>query len=596
MQTFGNNVRASGNPYDDTFHTESQHCFVERIDSIIDLIIKYDKEKRDSISRICLDAIRNPFEATYLRDKYRAFYLISVNTDDESRIERLSYLSSEEIKNLDLIEYPSKMKKPEEMFYHQNIQSCLEFADIHIYNGDVKDEKYYMLSEQILRYIALMIHPGLITPTDVERCMQLAYNCKLNSGCISRQVGAVVTDEDFSVKSVGWNDVPQGQISCNLRDVRNYCINKDQESYSEYELCSTEFVDAINIINNSFNKDKMKGMPFPYCFKDIYNGMNDTKNQVYTRSLHAEENAFLQISKYGGIGVKKGKLFTTASPCELCAKKAYQLGIENIYYIDPYPGISKKHILTFGSDGNPSMHLFHGAIGNAYISLYSQMIPYKDEVELISEVDCKKCAGMNTKERQYNLDVKAIKYSKVNVTLIFESREEIRCIRESEFTVTNGPIDEINKIMIWTGSSYDGTYIKQSNVGCVIDSEEYQKSPYHYSIKFEKPLANDEKVELELETKVKDEEHVMSPYLSHRVVHFTDELNLKVICPQDLIEKVEWVKYADKLMKVEFERGDVEVLECKSKEKYVEYTYKFENPNLFYNHCIEWNFKKDLKN
>ncbi|WP_235846252.1 deaminase [Morganella psychrotolerans] len=57
-------------------------------------------------------------------------------------------------------------------------------------------------------------------------------------------------------------------------------------------------------------------------------------NQVHTRSLHAEENAFLQISKYGGTGVQHGSLYTTASPCELCAKKAYQLGIKEIVFID----------------------------------------------------------------------------------------------------------------------------------------------------------------------------------------------------------------------------------------------------------------------
>ncbi len=95
-------------------------------------------------------------------------------------------------------------------------------------------------------------------------------------------------------------------------------------------------------------KKKKAGKCYAYCFKDIYNGITGKPNQVHTRALHAEENTFLQISKYGGAKMQGGKLFTTASPCELCAKKAYQLGIKEIYYIDPYPGISKSHILTFG--------------------------------------------------------------------------------------------------------------------------------------------------------------------------------------------------------------------------------------------------------
>lgn len=73
-----------------------------------------------------------------------------------------------------------------------------------------------------------------------------------------------------------------------------------------------------------------------YCFKDVHNSRHVTGeigNQVHTRSLHAEENAFLQLAKYGSSGIKGGKLFSTACCCELCAKKAYQLGIKEIYYI-----------------------------------------------------------------------------------------------------------------------------------------------------------------------------------------------------------------------------------------------------------------------
>ena len=83
------------------------------------------------------------------------------------------------------------------------------------------------------QYVSLILHPGLITPSQLERCMQLAYNTKFNSGCLSRQVGAVVTRADFSIQSVGWNDVPKGQVSCLLRDTEEYCQNKDDESFSK---------------------------------------------------------------------------------------------------------------------------------------------------------------------------------------------------------------------------------------------------------------------------------------------------------------------------------------------------------------------------
>jgi len=71
-----------------------------------------------------------------------------------------------------------------------------------------------------------------------------------------------------------------------------------------------------------------------------------------------------------------------ASICELCAKKAYQLGIKVIYYIDPYPGISDDHILSSGSKAIKP-RLFNGAIGNAYHWLYDPMMAYKDELTLL---------------------------------------------------------------------------------------------------------------------------------------------------------------------------------------------------------------------
>lgn len=145
-------------------------------------------------------------------------------------------------------------------------------------------------------------------------------------------------------------------------------------------------------------RKKISDQSFPYCFKDVYNGIKGDKNQVYTRSLHAEENAFLQISKYGGSKVQGGYLFVTASPCELCSKKSFQLGIKKIYYIDPYPGISNKHIISYNIKDKPEMHLFYGAIGHAYMELYSQRIAYKDELELITNINIKKIVKNSNKE------------------------------------------------------------------------------------------------------------------------------------------------------------------------------------------------------
>lgn len=224
----------------------------------------------------------------------------------------------------------------------------------------------------------------MITPSAEERCMQVAYTAKLNSGCLSRQVGAVVTKNNFSVKSVGWNDAPYGQVPCNLRSVDDLHTLKDQPAYSPFERTNEEFRSKVKQKVIAFKFLENNGYNHSFCFKSEYNAIKNDKNQVHTRSLHAEENAFLQVSKDGGTGVEGGYLFTTASPCELCAKKAYQLGMTKIFYIDPYPGISIDHILGAGAqEHQPKMVLFKGAIGRAFHNLYTPIASYKDELNAL---------------------------------------------------------------------------------------------------------------------------------------------------------------------------------------------------------------------
>ena len=132
----------------------------------------------------------------------------------------------------------------------------------------------------------------------------------------------------------------------------------------------------------------------------------------------------LQITKLGGQGVKNGFLFTTASPCELCSKKAYQLGIKTIFYIDPYPGISQDQILKGGSNiTRPIMIPFSGAIGNAYHKLYETFMSYKDEVSMTLEIKSKNKFGIQFKgilKKLKNKDENISNYLKENKNITDE--------------------------------------------------------------------------------------------------------------------------------------------------------------------------------
>lgn len=388
-QHVANNIRRSGNAYSSVFVPEAIFRLAQRVNSFIKQLRRRQKESQERVL-VCIDAIRNPFEASFFRERYAAFYLMAISTDEPERRRRLRSLplglDEATIDQIDKKESPPKLGD-EEFYYSQNIQKCVEMADIHIYNPHDESNTWRDMKQQLVKYVALINHPGLVQPTDVERCMQLAIVAKLNSGCISRQVGAVITDGSYSVKAIGWNSAPEGQVPCSLRNVDNLLNAEDSLAFSDFELTNEAFKATIlSVYDTSRSCKNGVAWPMSYCFKDIKNCIDEEKNQVYTRALHGEENAFLQITKYGGQGIENGYLFTTSSPCELCAKKAYQLGIRKVYYLDPYPGISGSHVLAAGT-ARPKIVPFVGAVGRGYQQLFEPIMPHKEAMRSLLNLE-----------------------------------------------------------------------------------------------------------------------------------------------------------------------------------------------------------------
>lgn len=395
---------------------------------------------------ILIDNFKNIFEAIYFRARYSSFYLLAVTCDEKFRRDKFDdymlYKNAEFIENLksgknlykkaekviaDILkndkdrEYDEIVKNLNDYndvlydcfdrseidfikdlysdigkirrecyknnladFLLQDVVKCVENADLFLLR-DFKQQDSKCDSEmiwQLGRMVTLMLHPALLTPTKIERCMQMAITAKLNSGCLSRQVGAVVTDKEYNILSLGWNDAPCGAESCIRRNIFDLFRNYDDKAYSEYELHDFEFRRYLNKLDRILDEDKkknLKGLPFAFCFKDIYQDILGQKDQIYTRALHGEERA---LAMCGNERAKGGYLFTTSSPCELCAKKIKEAGIKKIYYIEQYKGISQEHIINIGKN-RAEFILFTGAIGEAYIKLYTPLISYKDELKAV---------------------------------------------------------------------------------------------------------------------------------------------------------------------------------------------------------------------
>lgn len=422
---------------------EGIYFIISFINTLIKISRKNDNDEKEPC-HIVIDSLRNSLEIMFLKERYSAFYMVSVKglrrkSRIINRINNGTVKSKIKLANrlleLDETEYKTRDFDKGKL-YAPDVQNCIAQSDIHIFNSDESDlisninsederflmyhqnyfdgdknsisnelgrgfNSFFSLSEQAIKLQALIQQPGIIGPSHIEHCMQLAYSSRLNSGCISRQVGAVVTDNRYSVKAIGWNEAASGATPCKYRDVTklaNYNETSNDQDFKEFsdfekgiareeydneenhKIESEESIKFNNFLKSSYSNIKNSGKPCSFCFKKTYNEFKGDENQVHTRSLHAEENAMLQISKYGGQSLKGGYLFTTASPCELCAKKAYQIGISSIFYIDPYPGISKSHILKSNPKKDPEMVFFVGAIGRGYHQLYEPFIAYKDEM------------------------------------------------------------------------------------------------------------------------------------------------------------------------------------------------------------------------
>lgn len=442
-----NNLRAFGTVKSDEFSNASVEN-VYTVAETINRIIKNWKAEKPA-TKIIIDSLKNSLELMYFKEKYAAFYSIATNKSDTERkkyvekylndnfkkyskeqrdfhTERTLFLSSEE--------YRGKQVNNGEFLY-PDIENCIQKSDYHIFfsnyakvnekgfqkyeltiseqcPSDIKEKLEYEFSGysnlsldiQLSKLVSLINRPGIITPTAYERSMQVAFNAKVNSGCISRQVGAVVTDGSYSVKAIGWNDIPRMQIPCNLRSAKDLIEGKNESHFSDFEKGldgkykdGQTFNEKLQNEFEHFETSKLEGRKCSFCFKSFHNEFEGEKNQVHTRSLHAEENAMMQITKYGGQGLKKGNLFTTASPCELCSKKAFQLGVINIFYIDPYPGIATQHILTNSKsiDARPNLIMFQGAVGRAFHKLYDPFMPHKDELAILANIKPKE--NMNLK-------------------------------------------------------------------------------------------------------------------------------------------------------------------------------------------------------
>lgn len=118
--------------------------------------------------------------------------------------------------------------------------------------------------------------------------MRIACVTALRSNCVKRKVGAILV-RDRRIISTGYNGTPRGTKNC----FEGGCprCNAGTQSGTKLEECLCS---------------------------------------------HGEENALIQAA-YHGIAVKGSTIYTTISPCLMCAKMIINAGIVEVGYNAAYP-------------------------------------------------------------------------------------------------------------------------------------------------------------------------------------------------------------------------------------------------------------------
>jgi deoxycytidylate deaminase len=161
---------------------------------------------------LVIDGIRNVGEINYLRDSYGyRFTLVAVLASFDARWARIGSTYTD--RGLDLPDFiaDDQRDKNEETDYGQQVELCVDKADILVDNAIVSTAEF---QKKLLDFVDLAAGKKLRSASLPEILMNIAFSSSHSSKCIKRHVGAVVADPNGQVVSAGYNENPLGTNPC----------------------------------------------------------------------------------------------------------------------------------------------------------------------------------------------------------------------------------------------------------------------------------------------------------------------------------------------------------------------------------------------
>lgn len=299
-----------------------------------DFRLKNDSERYEP-RRIChiIDSIKNQEELDLLRTVYREMlYVVGVFAPMSVREQNLKKKGLEPAKIFELIDRDSG----EESKTGQTVRNTFPQSDFFLRMDSSTDSQ---LTTRVERFLHLILGTKITTPSAAETAMYAAASAAGNSACLSRQVGAAITDKDGEVISTGWNDVPRFGGGLYMTEPAHdpngehdkRCWNKEGGKCFNDEEKGLLTDNLVEVLKSVIPTDKTE------TARELILTSSKLKGIIeFSRSIHAEMHAILNAGKVAGGKIEEGKIFVTTYPCHSCARHIVASGITEVYYIEPY--------------------------------------------------------------------------------------------------------------------------------------------------------------------------------------------------------------------------------------------------------------------
>lgn len=280
-----------------------------------------------------IDSLKNPAEVDVLKAVYgELFYFIGAIQSREERVDNLSSrirvpLEKREDSTNHAVELERDDRKQSED-HEQQLDKTLNLCDYYI---SVSNASKADVDGQVQRFFNLVHGNGVHTPSTDEYGMYVAYTAGLGSACLSRQVGASISDKDGNIISTGCNDVPKFRgglyIASSSVDHRCYTDGGFCRNDNEKNKIREDVEQILKDAGIKESRDISKRIFKDARIKDLIE---------FSRAVHAEMEAIVSLGRRGGGSTEGATLYTTTFPCHNCARHIVAAGIARVVFIEPY--------------------------------------------------------------------------------------------------------------------------------------------------------------------------------------------------------------------------------------------------------------------